>query len=148
MKFRCSAKPLDDVLDAGPFAAVMFLVLIMLLLHSAIAPAPGVRVQLPEVAAARRSASIGPQLVVTIDQNELVYFEHQVVSEDQLRDKLASKVRAGRQPVQFMLLADDNVRQGAVLRIATLARDCGIGEVIVATREPLFQPKQGGLPPR
>jgi len=148
MKFRSTVKPMDDVLEAGPFAAVFFLVLLMLLLHTSLAPAPGVRVQLPEVSAEPRPAHIGVELVVTVDQNELVYFEHQVLSEDQLRDRLGAKVRRTRQPLQLVLLADENVRQGAVLRLATLARACGVEEVILATRVPLFEPKPAVPPAR
>ena len=147
MRFQSRVKPLDDVLEAGPFVAVLFVLLLLLLLHTSLAPAPGVRVQLPVVPAEPRSAYLGLELVVAIDQNELVYFEHQVVTEEQLRQRLSATVRRSRQPLQLVLLADENVRQGAVLRLATLARSCGIEEVIMATREPLF-PSKPSVPTR
>lgn len=138
MKFRCSTKPIDDVLEIAPFCAVFLVLLLMLVLHSSLAPAPGVRIELPEMPPVPRPTSIAPELVVAIDQNGLIYFEHQVIGEKQLRDRLAAKVTASKQPVQLVLMADENVRQGEVLRLATLAKQCGINEVIMAVRPPLF----------
>jgi len=138
MKFRRTVKPLSGTLDPTPFAAVFFLLVILLLLHSSFAPAPGVRVQLPTASPPPRPGFTGPELVVTIDQNGLLYFDHQVVQEAQLREQLAAKVRASPEPLHLLLLADEAVRQGAVVRLATLAREAGILEVVEATREPLF----------
>lgn len=130
-------------MEVTSFAGVFFLVLILLLLHSSFAPAPGVRIQLPSVAAERRPATLGAELVVAIDQNGLTYFEHQVVTTTQLRERLTAKVQASRKPVQLLLLADESVRQGAVIALATIARESGINEVVMATREPLFQAGPG-----
>lgn len=133
---------MDDVLDVGSFCAVFLLLLLMLVLHSSLAPAPGVRIELPEVPPMPRPTSIAPELVVAIDQNGLIYFEHQVIGEKQLRDKLADRVAASKHPVQLVLMADENVRQGEVLRLATLAKRSGISEVIMAVRQPLFPTRQ------
>ena len=143
MRFRQTVKPLKGVLDPTPFAAVFFLLVILMVLHSSFAPAPGVRVQLPAAAAPQRPGFTGPELVVTIDQNGLVYFEHQVVPLADLRERLTAKVRASHEPLHLLLLADDGVRHGDVVRLATLAQAAGIREVVEATRDPLFPAKPG-----
>lgn len=139
MKFKCSVKPIDNSLDVASFCGVFLILLLLLVLHSSLAPAPGVIVELPNVPPLPRPASVAPELVVAVDQNELIYFEHQVIGEEQLREKLAAKVTASKQPLQLVILADKNVRHGEVLRLAGIARQCGISEVIMAVRPPLFQ---------
>jgi biopolymer transport protein ExbD len=129
---------LPGALDPTPFAAVFFLLVILLVLHSSLAPAPGVLVQLPAVIPGPRPGFDGPELVVTIDRNGVLYFEHQVVAEEELRQRLTAKVQASREPLHLLLLADEAVPHGAVVQLATLAQAAGIREIVEATREPLF----------
>jgi biopolymer transport protein ExbD len=141
-------KPFTGRLDLAPFAGVFFLLVLFLLLQSPLAPAPGLRLELPVVELPSPPASTGPTLVVTVDRNGLVYFEHQVIRDNDLRERLAAKVKLSRDPLALLVQADESVRQAVVVRLAGLARQAGIREIVIATRPPLFlaKPEAGTSP--
>ncbi|HNQ87379.1 MAG TPA: biopolymer transporter ExbD [Verrucomicrobiota bacterium] len=146
MKIRRNLRPVTGHLDLAPFAGVFFLLVLLLLLQSSLAPAPGLRISLPAVGSSEVPDGTAAALVVAIDQNELLYFDHQVIGADALHERLAARVARHRTPLTLMLQADEAVRQGAVVRVATLARSAGIHNVIIATRPPLLPPP-GRSPP-
>lgn len=141
MKYARNLKPFTGRLDLAPFAGVLFLLVLFLLLHTSLAPPPGLRVQLPTVDVSEAPVGSGLSLVVTVDQNELVYFEHQVIRDDDLRAKLAAKVAQSGGPLALLVQADESVKHAAIVRLAALARQAGIRDVVIGTRPPLFSPK-------
>jgi biopolymer transport protein ExbD len=144
MRFPRRAKPFTGQLDVAAFVSVLFLVVLFLLLHSSLAPAPGVRIQLPTVNTAGPTGPTGWNLVVVLDQREQAYFEHQAVTLDELRERLAARVRSSSEPVTLLLRADDTVRHTALLRISAAAVEAGVREVMLATRPRLFPETQPG----
>jgi biopolymer transport protein ExbD len=142
VKFPRNAKIFRGQLDAAPFAAVLFLLVIFLLLNSALITIPGIRIQLPETPALPGAAS--PTVVVAVDSTGQIYYENQIVSEDRLRVRLKTAVRDAKQPVTLGVEADKSVSvDTAVVRFRELARAAGIHEVLLATREKVFS----GSPP-
>ena len=139
MRFPRNLRPFTGQLDVAPFAGVLLLLVLFLLLHTSIAPTPGVRIRLPAVEGVDASAPT-PALVVTIDQQELWYFEHQAVQEHELKDRLAARIREGRRPPTLLIQADESVRQTAILRLAAIARAAGVREVVLGTRPVVFPP--------
>ena len=144
MRYQRNLKPFTGRLDLAPVAGVFFLLVLFLLLQTSIAPAPGLRIQLPTVDLQHDPAGQGPVLVVTIDQHELVYFEHQVIGDDELRTRLATKSEQSREPLSLLVQADASVKHAAIVRLAALARQAGIHDIVIATRPPLFP--AGGEP--
>ncbi|RME96459.1 MAG: biopolymer transporter ExbD [Verrucomicrobia bacterium] len=144
MKYRRHLKPFTGRLDAAPWASLFFLLLTLLLFHTYLVPPPGVRIELPVVDTPALPAATHPWLAVAIDRVGRVYFESQVVTEEELGRRLAEKVRASEAPVTLLLQADRHVAQEVILRLHELARRAGVREVILATRPELFPAGAGG----
>lgn len=134
MKFPRQAKPFTGRLDAAPFAGVFFLLLLFLLLQSSLVPVPGIRIHLPTIAGIALPGTTGPALTVAVDSRAQLYFNQQAVSERDLRDRLTAQLRRFHDPVTLVILADEAVDQGAVTRLCGLARELGIGEVVIGAR--------------
>ncbi len=138
MRYQRNLKPFTGRLDVAPVASVLFLLVLFLLLQTALAPVPGLQIQLPTVGLQDQPAPRGPFLVVTVDQHELVYFEHQVIGDEELRERLAAKSEQSREPLALLVQADASVKHAAIVRLAALARQAGIREIVIGTRPPLF----------
>ena len=136
MKFPRNTKIFRGQLDAAPFAAVFFLLVIFLLLHSSMVFTPGVPIQLPEATDLPGTAK--DTLVVAVDENGQLYFENQVIERDRLKDKFQSAVAAARQPLSLIVQADEKVEWKELLKLLLLARSAGIKEIIQATRPPVI----------
>lgn len=136
MKFPRTAKIFRGQLDAAPFAAVFFLLVMFLLLASLIYT-PGVRVRLP--VASDLPGVAGPTLTVAVDFNGQFYFRNQVISETELLKRLSAEVRNTSQPITLIVQADEAVRSERLLRLSLLARDAGIREASWATLPKPFE---------
>ncbi|HNU99230.1 MAG: biopolymer transporter ExbD [Verrucomicrobia bacterium] len=138
MRYQRNLKPFTGRLDVAPIAGVLFILVLFLVLQTSIAPGPGLRIQLPSVALEDEPAPRGPVLVVTVDQHELVYFEHQVIGDEELKARLAAKSEQSRHPLSLLVQADASVKHEAIVRLAALARQAGIRDIVIGTRPPLF----------
>jgi biopolymer transport protein ExbD len=134
MKFPRHNKIFRGQLDAGPYAAVFFLLLIFLLLNSSLVFTPGVPIHLPEVANLPGTAN--PTVVVTVDESGQFYFQNQVNDEARLKEKLQAAVANANEPLTLIVQADQDVKYTTVVRLALLARQVGIKEALLATRPP------------
>lgn len=121
--------------DMAPFAGVLFLVLIFLLLQTELAPVPGVQVRLPEVSLVDETLAVDG-LVVTVDKENRLYFEQQITSENRLLSDLELKREKLGDKVQVVLQADEEVQNRTLLRLFALCRKAGIAEVRLQTRPP------------
>lgn len=142
MRFPRHAKIFCGQLDAAPFAGVFFLVLLFLLLNSSLVFTPGLKVQLELPTAGRLPGTGGPAVVVAVDRAGKLYYENQVIEEPELLTKLraqAEKSRRAKSGLTLVVQADKLVAYAVVVRLAELAREAGINEVLQATRPP-FQP--------
>jgi biopolymer transport protein ExbD len=137
MKFQRNATIFRGQMDAVPFLGVFFLLAMFLVLRSPLVFTPGVRVELPPAAGLPSLAN--PTVSVAIDRNGQFYFQNQAVSESTLRALLYAEVKkheGGRVPLALVVLADKAVAHEIVVRLAMLAREVGIQQLIQATRPP------------
>ena len=135
MKFPRSARIFRGRLDVAPFAAVFFLLVIFLLLHSELVFIPGVPIQLPE--GFNLPGTTNPTVVVAVDESGQFYFENQVIGQDRLKERLQSAVGETRQPLTLVVRADKKVALKELMPLWVLARSAGIKEIIQATRPPV-----------
>jgi biopolymer transport protein ExbD len=140
VRFERKLKPITGRLDIAPFAGVCLLLILFLTLHSRLAPPPGIQIRLPESASASPMGAANLTLVVAVDREEVLYYDHQVIKEPDLKLRLTARVREAKEPVAVLVQADEAVRQAAVVRVAAIARAAGAQEVVIATRPPLFPP--------
>ena len=130
MKFPRNARIFRGQLDAAPFAAVFFLLVILLLLGSLVYT-PGVRLELP--VADDLPGTGKPTVAVAIDANGRWYFENEVIEEDRLRRRLIQLVQASAEPPTLIVQADKAVTTEMLVRLSMLARGVGITNGLLAT---------------
>ncbi len=124
MKFPRHAKLLRSHFDVAPFAAVLFLLLIFLLL-GALLPVPGIPLRPP--AADNLPGIDRPSVSMAVDADERLYYENQIVTERQLRVDLQAAARGAREPLTLIIHADKSVSYDRLARLALLAREPAIG---------------------
>ena len=132
MRFPRANKIFRGQLDAAPFAAVFFLLVIFLLLSSSLVFTPGLPISLPD--AANLPGTANPTLVVALDATGQIYFENQLTPENQLKVKLRLAAESSREPLTLVVQADKSVTYETLARLGLLARDAGIKAILLATR--------------
>lgn len=130
MKFPRNARIFRGQLDAAPFAAVFFLLVIFLMLGSLVYT-PGVPLQLPT--ASDLPGTDKRHVSVAIDANGRMYFENQGINENQLREELRKAAQESPEPLTLVVQADKAVSYGMLMRLALLGRDAGIAQCWLAT---------------
>jgi len=130
MKFPRNARIFRGQLDAAPFAAVLFLLVIFLMLGSLIYT-PGVPLQLPVANDLPGTDKL--TVSVAIDGNGRLYFEDQRIEETQLRNRLRQAVKDAPEPLTLLVLADKAVNYEMLIRLTLLARDAGVAQAWLAT---------------
>ena len=129
MKFPRNARIFRGQLDAAPFAAVLFLLVIFLMLGSLVYT-PGVPLQLP--VANDLPGTEKPTIAVAIDGNGRLFFENQGIDENQLRGRLRQAAKESRE-LTLLVIADKSVTYDMLIRLTLLARDAGITQAWLAT---------------
>ncbi len=129
MKFPRNARIFRGQLDAAPFAAVLFLLVIFLMLGSLVYT-PGVPLQLP--VANDLPGTDKPTIAVAIDGNGRLFFENQSIEENQLRSRLRQAAKASPE-ITLLVQADKAVSYDMLIRLTLLARDAGISQAWLAT---------------
>lgn len=130
MKFPRNAKILRSPFEMAPFAAVFFLLVIFLLL-AALLPTPGIPLQLPitnDLPGVDK-----PTVTMAMDASGRFYFANQIVSEAELKSRLAAAGKKSRVPLTLVIHADKTVTEGQLIHLALLARDAGIQSALLAT---------------
>lgn len=135
MRFPRNTKLFRGQLDAAPFASVLFVFIILLLVQSSLVFTPGIAVRLPE--AVDLSGTTNPKVVVTVDDGGQIYFENQVSDERALKERLSAASNRTKDPVTLLIQADRGAKYDVLVRLAMTARDAGIREVFFATRPKL-----------
>ena len=131
MKFPRNAKILRSQFDAAPFAAVFF-VLVILLMLGAMLPTAGLPLQLPVTADLPGVEQ--PTVAVAVDAGGRFYFANQIVpGETQLSNDLHRAVLDARAPLTLIVHADQSVTYDRLVRLTLLARDAGITNAVFAT---------------
>src|SRR3954464_7051831 len=120
MKFPRNARLFRGQLDAAPFASVLFLLLIFLLLTTVVYT-PGVRVQLP--VAKDLPGLEGRSVKVALSGSGQLYFENQTMDGKELRLRLAEIARRSAEPLTLILQMDKDVTWAMQLKVTLLAND-------------------------
>jgi len=130
MKFPRNAKILRSYFDVAPFAAVFF-VLILLLMLGTLLPTPGLPLEPPT--AADLPGITQPLVAMAVDEQGRFYFENQIVTEQQLQAHLTGAARTSREPLTLLIHADKHTTYDQLAHLALLARECGITNSLLAT---------------
>src|SRR5262245_34312426 len=123
MKFPRNARIFRGQLDAAPFAAVFFLLVMFLMLGSLI-NTPGVKLELP--LADDLPSTDKPTVSVAIDSAGRYYYDNQLIQENQLGASLRQAVVASAEPLTLVMHADRAVSTEMLIRLSMLARSAGI----------------------
>lgn len=132
MKFTRNARLLRSQLDAAPFAAVFFLLVIFMMLGSLIYT-PGARVELQLPPGKGLPGTDKPTVSVAIDADGRLYYENQWIDEKALFGRLQDAARKSSDPLTLVVQADKRVTHERVIRLELLAREAGIAEALEAT---------------
>jgi biopolymer transport protein ExbD len=133
MKFPRQVRILRGQFDMAPFAAVLFLLVIFLML-GALVPVPGLRVRLQPPAADNLPGTDKPTVAMAVDSNGRFYFANQIVgSEAELKADFSNAVANSREPLTLVIHADKSVTYDQLLQLTLLARDAGIQNALLAT---------------
>jgi len=130
MKFPRNSRLLRSPFDMAPFAAVLFLLVIFLML-GALVPISGLPLRLP--VADNLPGTDKPTVTVVVDANGRFYFANQIVNEDKLKSALKTAVQKSREPLTLVIQADKAVTYDQFIHLTLLARDAGIQNALLAT---------------
>jgi biopolymer transport protein ExbD len=131
MKFQRQVRYLDSVLDLPSFAAVFFLLVLFVMLGP-LMYAPGFRVDLP--VAADVPGVDKPTVTVAVDAAHQLYFANRLVTETELKARLAEAAREFGDALTLVVQADKSVTYEFLVRLTTLAREAGLRQALLATR--------------
>jgi len=130
LKFPRNARLLRSSFDMAPFAAVLFLLVIFLML-GAFLPTSGLPLRLP---VANDLPGIDkPTVAVAVDAAGRFYFANQIVAEDKLKSALKTAAQKSHAPLTLVIRADKAVTYDQLIHLALLARDAGIQSALLAT---------------
>jgi biopolymer transport protein ExbD len=93
---------------------------------------PGTRLELPDDAGFPGAPN--PVVVVGINLNGQLFFQHQLVSETVLEERLAAAVKRASEPLTLLLQADKNVPAEKIVILSRIASRAGISEMRIATK--------------
>ncbi len=146
MKLPRNARIFRGRLDAAPFATVLFLLLLFMMLASLVYT-PGILVPLDLPTAEDLPGTDKLTVAVAVDANGQLYFENQSIQEPALKARLLKAVaNNGRQPLTLVAQADKAVRYEMLIRLRLLARDAGIKEMWLETLPRPFASAGPGSP--
>jgi len=132
MKFPRNAKILRSPFEVAPFAAVLFLLVIFLML-GALLPTPGIPFRLQPPAAGDLPGTGQPTVDMAVDSGGRFYFTNSIVSEAQSNSSLSNAVKISRAPLTLVIHADQSVTEDQLIHLALLARAAGITNALLAT---------------
>ena len=130
MKFPRNARIFRGQLDAAPFAAIFFLLVIFLMLSTQLYT-PGISLSLP--LADDLPGTDKPSVRVAIDAGGRLYFENQSIGESLLTKRLRKAVADSPEPLTLIVQADRAVSTDMLVRLTLLARSAGITNGLLAT---------------
>jgi biopolymer transport protein ExbD len=140
MKFPRNARIFRGQLDAAPFAAVFFLLILFILLRSLLY-APGVRVELPSAGDLVLPGTDRPTISVAVTTNAL-YFDNQAISEIDFANRLSDAARKSSELPTLVVQADKEVTEETLIHLTVLAHKAGIRDLLLATLPRAFDSPQ------
>ena len=139
MRLPRNAKIFRGQLDVAPFAGVLFLLLLFIVLQSKLVFTPVIRIDLPEVAA-DTPGTAGPAIIVALDRAGQMYYDNQAVTSlADLRARLQTAVQQSTQPLTLELQVDQSVPMATMAPLLSVARQAGLRKAQLAAR-PRMEP--------
>jgi biopolymer transport protein ExbD len=136
MKFPRNARILRSQLDAAPMAAVLFLLVLFVMMGSLVYT-PGVHIELPVANAVAGGSDLPgtdqPTITIAVDAGNRLFHANQLITEDELKVRLAQAVANSPQPPTLIVQAHKTVTLESYTRLTLLARDAGIRKSMLAT---------------
>lgn len=136
MTFKTHCQTSKGLIDAAPLVNVVFLLLLFFVLNSSFVMVPGITVNLSEIDFPMRQSF--PTLVVTVAQDNLLFFSDQPISVDKLEQALREAVQQGRGR-ELIIKVGEQVSHGMEMQIESAAYRAGITTINMAVR-----PKEPG----
>jgi len=132
MKFPRHARLLRGPFDVAPFASVLFLLVIFLMLNGLVYT-PGVSIRPP--LADGLPGTDQPTIAIALDARGRFYFANQLIAEDKLKSALKTAARKSREPLTLVIHADKTVTYDQLVHLVLLAQapDIGITNLLLAT---------------
>ena len=109
---------------------VLFLLLIFFIVSSTFLEQPGMELELPKTEAQPPQRMEGYTVFVTTD--EKVFLNEEEISLEALPGRL-TEIAPETEEDGLILKADENVRYGLVVEVMDIAKQSGIGRLVVAT---------------
>ena len=132
MRFPRNVRIIRGQLDVAAFMGVLFLLVFFVMRQSSFIFTPGMPIRLPEVT--DLAGITNATVVVAIDAHGHLYFENQVSTDQDLREKLRGVVAKAQEPLTLVVQADKSVTYDMLLKVGLLARDAGLKEALLAVR--------------
>ena len=136
MRFPRNARIFRGQLDAAPFMAVFFLLVIFVLLRSLLYT-PGIEVKLPSAGDLSLAGTDRPTISVAVTTNS-IYFGNQLVSENEFSNGLYTAAQKNAGPLTLVVQADKGVTEEKLIRVTVLAHEAGITNLLLATLPRVF----------
>ena len=134
MDFRSSkSRRVDVVVEMTPLIDVVFLLLIFFMITTTFINSPGIEVELPK-ANSSDSAAGDEDLVVAIDEEGRIIFQHRQVSLDELQADLEGMTEK-KQKSTIIVQADTKTQHGIVVQVMDAAKQAGFSRLAVATQQ-------------
>jgi biopolymer transport protein ExbD len=127
---RCQPVPGFDFV---PFLDALMIFAFVALNASAFVLSPGTAVNLP-ASDTMETTKLAPTVVLTVDRNELYFFEGRKLAKATLRDHLESYIKESNADDQAILLlkADSSITSSILFHLMDIAREAGFREVHLA----------------
>ena len=133
MKFPRNARVTKGSLEAAPWAAVMFLLVIFIMLGGLLYT-PGVHVQLPVTD--ELPGLDKPTVTIAMDATGRLFFENQFIPPESLSiltNRLREIIQAAPEKPALIVQADKSVSYENLVRLMQLGRAAGFETTVLAT---------------
>lgn len=117
-------------IDITPLIDMVFQLLIFFMLTSSFIIPSGIKINLPKAVSAEPER--GKNVVITVSRENVLYLGQKVLTNRELKELLA---KAKKNDAPLLIMADQHAEMGRVVEVWDMARDTGVNEVNIATRE-------------
>lgn len=131
-------KQADARIDVSPLIDVVFQLLIFFVVTTTFLTDTGIPLELPE-AASGQSEAIQQEMSVRVARDGGIRFQGELVSLDDLRDRLAAAVKASPKKA-LTIYGDGQVDYETVVQVMDAARRARVPGIVLATEQPLNPP--------
>ena len=141
MKFPRNARIFRGQLDAAPFAAVFFLLVVFVLMGTLLY-SPGIQVKLPSSENLQLAGTDQPTVSVAMT-TKAIYYENQQVSETELSNRLYAAKQKISGPLTLVVQSDKDVTEEQTMHLIVIAHGAGIYDLLLATLPRVFDTTAG-----